>query len=669
MGIAADLIIILVMALLCALIARRIGLPLILGYIAAGIILGPFTGGLTVSTAHEIELLAEIGVALLLFVLGIEFSFKELRPVRWIALLGTPIQILICIGLGLGVGSLLGWEQTPSLWLGGVISLSSTMVVLKTLEGQNFLGTLSSRVMIGMLIIQDLALVPLLIILPKLGHLSTELGTLGLAIFKAVAFLVGMVVLGRYVIPPVMNRVARAGSRELFLLFVCALGLGIGYVTYLTGLSFAFGAFVAGLVLSESEYAHQTLSNVLPLRDIFGLLFFASVGMLLDPSALMKEYPAILLLLACVIVGKGLIFAVLTRLFRYGNVIPLATGLSMSQIGELSFLIANAGVAAGGISQQQYSIILPTAVISMMLTPLLSKLTAPLYRLKQRFFAMPTLQTVNVQDDKLRDHVIVIGGDNIGAFVAQILERFGHRYVVIEANHNNMEKLSKAGHPVIYGEAENEVVLEAAHIDTARVVLVTPPAPSVVKEVVRLVRTIRADLPIIGRSDGRDQIETLARCHVDMVVEPSLEAGLEFIRQAFVKLHVPAEEIIRLTDAIHYDVYAPFRNGTEDPDILPRTLSLSSRLVDLTWVEVKDGSALIGKTMSEADIRNISGASIVACIRGDHLTVNPDQQLRFQKKDILALIGDGPQLAAFRENFCAAKSDPVADEAPTEAPA
>jgi CPA2 family monovalent cation:H+ antiporter-2 len=651
MGIASDLIIIIVTALVCAVIARRLGLPLILGYIVAGIVLGPFTGELTISGAHEIELLAEIGVALLLFVLGIEFSLKELKPVRRIALIGTPIQILACVGLGFGIGRLLGWDFTASLWLGAVISLSSTVVVLKVLEGQNLLGTLSSRVMIGMLIVQDLALVPMLIIMPKLGNLVSELDDLGLAALKAVAFLAGMVLVGRYVLPPFMERVARAGSRELFLLSVCAIGLGIGYITYLSGMSFAFGAFVAGMVLSESKYAHQTLSSILPLRDIFGLLFFVSVGMLLEPGVLVDHAGTVLLLLGCVVVGKGIIFALLSMVFRYGNIIPLAAGLAMSQIGELSFLIANSGVAQGALNHEQYSLILATAVITMMCTPLLSRLAAPLYRLRQRFFTMPTLRTINIKDDRLKDHVVVIGGDNIGRFVADILKRFGYRYVVVEDNYRNMEALSKDGHPVIYGDATSDVVLAAAHVESARVVLVTPPAPSVVSEVVRLARQVRADLPIIGRSAGPRQMELLARSGVDMVVEPSLEAGLEFLRQAFVQLEVPADEIIRFSDAIHREAYAPFAevgNGNAKPG----SLRLSCRLFDLCWIALNPDSPLVGRSIAETDVRKRSGVSLLAYIRGDDLHVNPDISEPFQSGDVVAVIGGGSQLAAFRELFC-----------------
>jgi CPA2 family monovalent cation:H+ antiporter-2 len=651
MGIAADLIIIIVTALGCAVVARRLGLPLILGYIVAGIILGPFTGGPTVSRGHDVELLAEIGVALLLFVLGIEFSLKELKPVRRIALIGTPIQILACVGFGYGIGRFLGWDVTASLWLGAVISLSSTVVVLKILEGQNLLGTLSSRVMVGVLIVQDLALVPMLIIMPKVGNLASELDELGLAALKAVAFLGSMVLVGKFVMPPFLGRIARAGSRELFLLSVCAIGLGIGYVTYLTGMSFAFGAFVAGLVLSESEYAHQTLSSVLPLRDIFGLLFFVSVGMLLEPRVLVDHSGTVLLLLGCVIVGKGLVFALLSVCFRYGNVIPLATGLAMSQIGELSFLIANSGVAEGALNHEQYSLILATAVLSMMLTPLLARLVAPLYRLRQKLFAIPTLKTMNVEEDALQGHVVVIGGDNIGRFVAEILARFGYRYVVVEGNYRNVESLNKEGHPVIFGDATSEVVLHAANIESALIVLVTPPAPSVVSEVVRLVRTVRKDLPIIGRSDGRKQMGVLAKSGVDMVVEPSLEAGLEFIRQALARMDVSADEIIRLSDAIHRDAYAPF--AEELPlQAVPGKLGLSCRLFDLCWVTLRPDAPLVGRTLAGADIRKTTGVSVLAYIRDDQLNVNPDLGVAFRGGDVVAVIGSGPQLASFRERFC-----------------
>ena len=333
MGIAADIAVIVVAALAGGFLAQRMGQPLILGYILAGILVGPYTTGI-IGDVHNIELLAEIGVALLLFALGIEFSLKKLQPVRRIALIGTPIQMALTIGLGIGIGQLMDWNWTASVWFGGMISLSSTMVILKTLMNQGRLGTLSGRVMVGMLIIQDLAVVPLMIILPQLDDLGAGLPILGWAVLRAAVFLAGMIVLGTRVIPWLMRTIARWNSRELFLLAVTGLGLGVGYVTYLAGLSFAFGAFVAGMVLSESEYSHQALSDIVPLRDLFGLLFFASVGMLLDPKFLVENLATVLLIMLLTAAGKIVIFGALTRLFGYINIAPLALGLTMFQIGE-----------------------------------------------------------------------------------------------------------------------------------------------------------------------------------------------------------------------------------------------------------------------------------------------------------------------------------------------
>ena len=384
MGIATDIIILVLTAFFCGLIMQRLHQPLILGYIAAGIILGPYTGGMTITEIHDIELLAEIGVALLLFALGLEFSLKDLKPVKYIALIGTPLQMLLTIGFGYAIGLGFGWEWKTALWFGSLISLSSTMVILKTLMNQGWLGTLSSKVMIGMLIIQDLAVVPLMIILPQLNDPATGLGILGFAVIKAAVFLVAMFFLGTRLLPYLLKTIARLGSRELFILAITAIGLGVGYATYLVGLSFAFGAFIAGMVLSESDYGHQALSDIIPLRDLFGLLFFASVGMLLDPTFSAQPFhPDPRSLSSVVSIGKGCIFAVLAWLFRYRNVIPLAVGLGLFQVGEFSFVLARIGVASESISSEFYNMFLTMAVVTMVLTPFISSQTSRLYAFKK----------------------------------------------------------------------------------------------------------------------------------------------------------------------------------------------------------------------------------------------------------------------------------------------
>ncbi len=562
MGIAADIAIIVTAGLIGGLIAQQLRQPLILGYILAGVIVGPFTGGITVSEIHDIELLAEIGVALLLFALGLEFSLKELRPVRHIALIGTPVQILLSIALGFGIGQALGWPWNTSVWFGGMIALSSTMVILKTLMSQGRMGTLSSRVMIGMLIVQDLAVVPLMIILPQLDQPEVGLSVLGLAALKAAFFLFLMIFAGTRVIPRMMMYIADWNSRELFLLAITAIGLGIGYITYLFGLSFAFGAFVAGMVLSESDYSHQALSDIIPLRDIFGLLFFASVGMLLDPAFLLDNLGTIVLVVLLVAVGKGLLFSLLSRVFGYGNVVPLAVGLGLFQVGEFAFVLARVGLNTGSIDRELYALTLTVAVMTMVLTPFVSGLTAPLYALRKRWFKHELLQTLNLPAAGLRDHVVIAGGGRIGQYVAQLLQQLGLSCVVIELDYRLVRQAKQAGFPTIYGDAAQAIVLEVAQVEQARLVIVTTPVVTITQSIVAQVRRLNATIHIVARAEGVEHMQALYAQGVYEVVLPEFEAGLEMTRQALLHLEVPSAEIQQLADATRHDLYAPLRAQT-----------------------------------------------------------------------------------------------------------
>ncbi len=564
MGIAADIAIIVTAGLLGGVLAQRLRQPLILGYIAAGIVLGPVTGGALISDPHDIELLSEIGVALLLFALGIEFSLKELRPVRWVAMLGASIQILLTMGVMAGVGRALGWSWTSAIWFGGCVSLSSTMVILKTLQSQGRLGTLSSRVMIGMLLVQDLAVVPLLILLPKLTDLRAGLPVLGWALMRSAIFLTLMILVGTRVIPWLMRQVSRWNSRELFLLTVAGLGLGIGLGTYKVGLSFAFGAFVAGIVLSESEYAHQALSDIIPLRDIFGLLFFASVGMLLEPDFLKENLWLVLGLAGAVSVTKGLICSGVGGAFGYRNVVPLALGLTMFQAGEFAFVIGKVGVATGSISTDLYSVIMAVTLVTMFLTPFLSRATAPIYGfLKSRRQVEPVL-TINIANEELHDHVVVAGAGHMGLTVARVLSRLGLPFVLIELDQHRLETCRDAGLAVIYGDASHRVVLEAAGLNRACVLLITTPSPLVTLATVRHARQLRPDLHVVARADSNELLDSLHDLGVHEVVLPQMEAGLEVTRQALLHLQVPDQQIERFADEVRREFYRPLSENGED---------------------------------------------------------------------------------------------------------
>ena len=554
MGIATDIILLVVAAFLSGIVMQRLGQPLILGYILAGVILGPHTGGLTVSGTHEIELLAEIGVALLLFALGLEFSFKDLKPVKMVALVGTPIQIALTIGLGFGIGRLMGWDWKTSLWFGALISLSSTMVILKTLMSQGWLGTLSSKVMIGMLIVQDLAVVPMMVVLPQMNDPSVGLPALGYATLKAGVFIAAMVLLGTRLLPRLMTHIAKLGSRELFLLAITAIGLGVGYATYLVGLSFAFGAFAAGMVLSESDYGHQALSDIIPLRDLFGLLFFASVGMLLDPAFLLAHLREILLLVLVVSVSKGLIFALVARLFKYGNVIPLAVGLGLFQVGEFSFVLASVGLATASITHNFYNLVLTTTLMTMVLTPLVSEQTARLYALKKRWFRHEPLESINIPDQGLRNHVVIAGGGCMGLQIAQVLKQLGLPGVIIEIDQHCLEKAKAAGLAVVYGDAAQEIVLEAAQTSDADLMVITTPGMVVTREIAINAKRVNPNLSFVARTSDAEYFPVFKELNISEVVLPEFEAGLEMTRLVLTHLRRPTQEIQQTTEALRQEL-------------------------------------------------------------------------------------------------------------------
>lgn len=648
MGIASDIVIILVAALAGGLIAQKLKQPLILGYILVGILLGPYTIGITVSTVHEIELLAEIGVALLLFALGLEFSLKELKPVRKVALIGTPIQIILTIGFGFLIGRLLSLDWYSSLWLGALTSLSSTMVILKTLMNQGRLGTLSSRVMIGMLVVQDLAVIPMMIILPQLKNPGAVLQLLALSAMKAALFILLMVFLGTRMLPRLMKYIAQLNSRELFLLSITAIGLGIGYATYLFGLSFAFGAFVAGMVLSESDYGHQALSDIIPLREIFGLLFFVSVGMLFEPEFLFANFGKIVALVMLVSVSKGLIMGGVSSLFGYGNIVPFAVGLGLFQVGEFSFVLARVGLSTNSISNDLYSLVLNTTIITMILTPFVSGLTSPIYKLREKWYKIEPLQTINLPKSGLHDHIVIAGGGDTGFYIAKVLQKLNLNFVIIEIDHHRVEILKSEGMPVIYGDASQPVVLEAAEIENAELFLITVPSVIAARTTVDNVRNMNSDIHIVARAEAIEQMKNLHDHGVYEVVQPKFEAGLEFIRQSLIHLNIPLKEIVKYTDSVRQELYAPLYEIHGEYKTLTH-LKNAADLLDLTWIKLPTDSPLIERTIGDLGIRTKTGASVVSIMNKGKLNVNPDASYRFRDDDLIAILGNPKQIKAFQE--------------------
>jgi monovalent cation:H+ antiporter-2, CPA2 family len=647
MGIAADFAIILIAGLIGGLIAQRLKQPLLLGYILAGVAVGPFTGGITVSEVDNIALLAEIGVALLLFAVGLDFSFKDLRPIRNVALFGAPLQVLLTVIYGFGIGLALGWQWQPAVWFGGMIAASSTTVILRTLMSQGRMGTLSSRVIVGMSVVQDLAVVPLIVILPLLNDPEAGLPSLLWAAVKAGAFLIIMALAGVRLMPGLLASIAGWNSRELFLLAVTAIGIGVGYATYLMGLSFAFGAFIAGMVLSESDLSYQALSDITPLRDMFGLLFFVSVGMLLNPAFLIANWPIVLLLVVLVSVGKGVIFGVITSLFGYGNVVPLAVAFGLFSISEISFVLASEGLRTGSIDRDLYSLILTVTIATMILTPFVSRLTEPIYALRQRWFKHEPLESMNLPESGLAGHIVIAGGGRVGYFVAQVLRRLSRPFVVIELDYRRVQQLQSEGLPVIYGDSSQAVVLEAASIRQAVLVLITTPSLTATRIIVEQVRQMNPEVHIVGRAEGDEEMKILNALGIYEIVQPEYEAGLEITRQALLHLNLSPAEIQRYTDSVRREFYSPFY----DKDADYRTTDLlrnAARMLDLTWVELSADSPLAGKELGEADIRRRTGVTVVGIIRQAQLQINPPAEFTLQPEDLVGVMSDPGQLAAFK---------------------
>jgi CPA2 family monovalent cation:H+ antiporter-2 len=527
-------------------------------------------------------------------------------------------------------------------------------VVLKTLGEQGVLGTLSARVMIGMLIVQDLSIVVLLTVLPVLKDLGEGLPDLGLALLKAAVFLAAMLFLGSRVLPFLLARLARWGSRELFLVAVVAIGLGVGYATYLVGLSFAFGAFVAGMVLSESDHSHQALAEVEPLRDVFAMIFFVSVGLLIDPAFLWERAGTIALVVVLVIVAKAVIFGGLARAFGYGNIAPFAVGLGLFQVGEFSFLLAREGIDTGAISRETYSLVLATAAVTMALTPIVARLAPILYgRYRQRFPREP-LRTFNLPEGGLRGHAVVAGYGKVGSFVARLLHGLGKPFVVVEANPSRADEARQAGFPTVYGDAATVPVLEAAGLGEASLVVVTVPDAIAARLVVERAKALAPEADVLVRAESPSQLEDLGRLGVYEAVQPELEAGLELGRQALARFGVGVEEAHNFADGVRREFYAPISGeapAKEDGDGLFARLRQASRAIEVEWVRLPEDAAdggLLGRTIGGLALRSETGTSVLAVVRGEEVIPNPGADLMLEPGDTLGVLGTPEQRAAFR---------------------
>jgi CPA2 family monovalent cation:H+ antiporter-2 len=544
MGIASDLVLIIIAALLGGLLAHLLRQPLLFGYMLAGIAVGPHTGGITVQNTHDIEMLAEIGVALLLFTLGLEFSLGELRRVWRIALLTTPLQILVCGVAGYLISRFVGLSASDSIWIGAAISLSSTMIVLKTLSSRDALESGSGRVMLAILIAQDVALIPIMLLIPQITSDAISLSPVAAAIGKSLLFIAVMYVTGVYALPRLFHFISRQGSRELLFLSTLTIALGAGYFAHEMGLSFALGTFIAGMLLSETEFSHQALSDVSTLRDLFALIFFVSVGMLFDPRFFFDHFSTIALLTLAVITCKSLMIAGTLRIFRYNLFFSATVGLGLAQVGEFAFLIAKTGSLSSTLSTESFSLIIAITLLSMVATPTLFWLGDRLWNAQSDTLFQSSMPVVSTESPlTLSEHVIIIGGGVVGQYVAQVLRSVRIQYIVVENDYKTVLSMRDSAIRVLFGDASHPVILEAAGLAQARLVVITTTQDELLPQMVDEIKKTRADVPIVVRVEEVEDISTLSSLSVTEIVQPQLEVGLEMVRQSLLSLRIDEETV------------------------------------------------------------------------------------------------------------------------------
>ena len=545
-----DLVIALGMAFLGGAIARKLGQPVLLGYILAGILIGPNTPGVTVDR-EQVETLANLGVAFLMFALGVEFSFSELKRVRKVALTAGGIQIPLTVVLGFGAGLAIGWGWQAAALLGGGFAISSTIVALKLAGSRGEVDSPQARTALGLGVVQDLSLVPMIALLPVLAGSD---GNVGLSLAKsfgtaAVALLL-VIVVGTRLVPRILYAVARTESRELFLLTIVVIALGTAVASEEAGLSLALGAFLAGLVVSESEFDHQVLAEIIPLRDIFATLFFVAVGGLLEPRYVVDNWLLVLGLVAALVVGKLLITGGAYLAAGVDHRTSTLASVLMAQMGEFSFVLAGVGVADGILGDDQYGLILAVALGSILVAPALVWLGPLLVDVADRLPGVRGQEAHQVGEDlptdELRGHAILCGYGRVGTVLGDVLSRQGLGFAVIELNPAIVRELRANGVPAFYGDSGTEGLLRRAGIDRASVLVVTVTDLLAARATIYTANRIKPELEIITRATARNEVDVLREAGADEIIQPEIEAGLEFVHHVLSNLGMPERQTTRV---------------------------------------------------------------------------------------------------------------------------
>src|SRR6266566_321151 len=620
-----DLAIIFAGSLLVILVFHRLKLPALPGFIVAGVLLGPNALGL-VSDVHQVESLAEVGVILLLFTIGIEFSLSRLREMGRQVVIGGGAQVLLTVGLSAALAAGLGLAWPVAVLVGFLVALSSTAIVLKGLADKGEIDTPHGRLATGMLIFQDLCVVPMMLVLPYLAGGSGGGAGVAWALTKAGLVVAGVLVLARTVVPRALSEIVKTRSRELFLIAVILVGTLTALGTAAAGASLALGAFLAGLVISESDYGHQAMAELLPFRDVFISLFFVTVGMLVQVSFL-RDHPALAVVgVAAIMGGKSALAALGPAVLGYSGRVALLAGLAVSQIGEFSFVLARQGRGTGLLPEGLYQTFLAVAVLTMLVTPFALQSGPALLDGLERLIPLDRLlpgfrpQALTPVGEPLTDHVIV------------------------ELNAQTVRQARARGEPAFYGDATREEILRGLGAERARMLVVAISDAAATRRMVRVARALNPRIHIIARTRYVVEMPELTRLGADVVIPEEFETSIEIFARVLAHYGVPRGDIERLVEEIrgsHYEVLRSDAAGRLSLDAVAGVPQMA-----IERMRLAPESPLAGKRLAATGLRSQTGALVLSVVGGAEEVAIPGPQFRLAAGDVLVVVGQPHQLHA-----------------------
>lgn len=643
-----DLLVLLVASVPIAFIFNLLRLPTIVGFMITGVVIGPFGLGL-IKDPHAIEVLAEIGVVLLLFTIGLEFSLRRILEMKRMVFLGGGLQVTLTTLLATGLAYLLGRPLNQAVFFGFLFALSSTAIVLKTYIDRAEVDSPHGRAGVGILLFQDLSIVPMMLLIPVLGGTQgSSPWRIALTLLIAAAAIGAIILTARIIVPRLLHHIVRLRSSELFIISVVVLSLGTSWLTSQFGLSLALGAFIAGMVLSESEYIHQIVADVLPFRDVFNSVFFISIGMLLSLSALASDVFTVLSWVGMLTVGKALLVLAVVRLLGYSLRVSIMTALGLAQIGEFSFILAKAGLGEQLLSTTDYQRFLAASILSMIATPFLIKAAPRIGYAVQSVFASGSLLEPSVvgfdpKEANLRGHVVIIGYGLNGRNLAKVLSRTGIPYVVLELNAEAVRNARAENEPVVYGDATRREVLHHVGIEHARILVLAISDPAATRHTVSVARQINPDINIIVRTRYMSEMHDLQELGANEVIPEEFETSIEIFSRVLREFGIARHVIQRQIAGIRSEGYQMLRvPSLPIGDIKGVADALKSASTETLIVE-RDAAA-VGRSIGDLRLRKQTGVTIIAITRDGHTEINPGPEQILQPDDVLVLLGGTDQI-------------------------